>query len=74
MLHTRVDLHQVRFIVNEIENFFPCEIVAAIEAGEDLTHELQVFGSVHRPAIIAEVGSVMEQGDIISARRSSSLQ
>ena len=64
MLHTCVDFHQLRFIVNQIQNFFPREVIAAIEATINLAHEFQIFRSIHRPAVIAEVGGVMEQGDV----------
>ena len=67
MLHTCIDLHQFGIIVNQIENFFPCEIIASIKVTVNLSHEFQVFGSVDCPAVVAEVGGVMEEGDIISA-------
>jgi hypothetical protein len=68
MLDACVDLHQFRVIVDQIQNFLPREVIASIEMSIDLAHEFKVFGRIHRPAVIAEVGRVMEQGDAVSAR------
>ena len=54
--------------MNQVENFFPGEVIPSIEMTVDLPHEFHVFGGVHCPAVVAEVGGVMEEGDIISAR------
>ena len=74
MLYTRVDLHQSRIIVNKIKHFVPGEVIATSEASVHLADEFQIFGRVYRPAVIAEVGGVMEQGNIESTWRCASLQ
>ena len=74
MLHACVDFHQLRFVVDQIQNFLPREIIAAIEATVNLAHEFEVFGGIHRPAVIAKVGGVIEQGDFKSTRRHTSLK
>ena len=53
--------------MNQIQYFPPDEIVATIEVTIDLPHELQVFGSINGPAVIAKIRGVLEEGDIISA-------
>jgi hypothetical protein len=60
--------------MNQVKNFFPCEIIAPVEVSIDLSHEFQIFGRVHRPAVVAEVSGVVEQGDIISAWGDASLK
>jgi hypothetical protein len=74
VLHIGIDLWKFGVIVNQVQHFFPCEIITPIEAGIHLSHELQIFGSIHRPAVIAEVSGVMEQGNVESAWGSASLQ
>ena len=52
-------------IMNKIKNFFPSEVIAAIKVSINLTYEFKIFGGVDRPAVVAKVGGVMEQGDIM---------
>ena len=73
MLDTCIDLHQFRIVVNQVQDFFPSEIITPLEAGIDFSHEFEIFRRVHRPAVVAEISGVMEQGNIISARGNTSV-
>ena len=49
--------------MNQIQDFFPRKVIAPVEATVHLANEFQVFGSIHRPTVIAEVGGVMQEGN-----------
>ena len=55
----RVDLHQRRFIVDQVKDFLPREIVAACKPGKHLADEFQILGSIDRPTVIAKIGGVV---------------
>jgi hypothetical protein len=55
--------------MNQIQYFLPGKIITSIKVTVNLAHEFQVFGGVHRPAVVAEVGGVIQQGDSKSTRR-----
>ena len=40
MFNTGIDLHKLRFVVNQVQDFLPGEIIATIKANEDLAYEL----------------------------------
>ena len=68
MFDVRIDLRELRFIVDQIQDFFPCKIVATIEATVDLTHEFQIFRRIHGPALIAKISGVIQESNSKSAR------
>jgi hypothetical protein len=55
--------------VNQIQNFPPAEVIAFIKAPVHLAHELQVFCSIYRPTVAAEISRVVEQGNPKTAWR-----
>ena len=67
MLHTRIDLRKFRFIMDQIQNFLPREIITSIEATINLAHEFKIFGSIYCPAVVAKVSGEMEERDLESA-------
>ena len=46
MLYTRIYFHQLRVVVNQVQNFLPRKVVAPVEATVNLAHEFEVFGGV----------------------------
>jgi len=67
MFYCRIDLHQLWLIMYQIQDFFPREVIASIEATVDLSHEFQIFRRIHSPAIVAKVSGVIQESDSKSA-------
>src|SRR5215207_4526007 len=74
MFYCRVNLHQLRFVMDYIQNILPGEIITTIEATIHLAHEFQIFGSIHGPTVIAEVGGVVQKSDSKTAWRYTRLK
>ena len=63
MFDVSIDLRELRLIMDQIQYFFPGEIVVPIEATIDLTYELQIFRRIYCPAVIAKIGNVIQESD-----------
>src|SRR5215207_1403188 len=74
MFYCRVNLHQLRFVMDYIQNFLPGEIITPVKAVIDLAHEFQIFWGIHCPAVVAEVADVIQESNSKTAWRDTRLK